>query len=69
MAVEGDKKLKKSKRLPLLDEEREKVTMVPGHLGIPRNEIVDKEAKAALEYDLLATEKYPTQDLINWIEK
>jgi hypothetical protein len=34
-------------------------------MGIPGNEIVDKEAKAALEDDLLATEKYPPQDLIN----
>jgi hypothetical protein len=36
-------------------------------MGIPGNEIADEEAKVALEYDLLATEKYPTQDLINWI--
>jgi hypothetical protein len=35
-------------------------------MGIPGNEIADEEAKAALEDDLLATEKYPTQDLINW---
>jgi hypothetical protein len=28
-------------------------------MGIPGNEIVDKEAEAALEDDLLSTEKYP----------
>jgi hypothetical protein len=38
---------------------------MPGYMGIPGNEIADKEAKAALEDDLLATEKYPPQDLIN----
>jgi hypothetical protein len=32
------------------------------------NEIDDEEAKAALEDDLLAIEKYPPQDLINWIK-
>jgi hypothetical protein len=41
---------------------------MPGHIGIPRNEIADEESKAALEDDLLATEKYPPQDLINWIK-
>jgi hypothetical protein len=34
----------------------------------PGNEIADKEAKAALVDDLLATEKYPPQDPINWIK-
>jgi hypothetical protein len=33
-------------------------------MGIPGNEIAVKEANAAL----LATEKYPLQDLINWIK-
>jgi hypothetical protein len=37
-------------------------------MAIPRNEIADKEAKAALEDDLFATEKYPPQNLINWIK-
>jgi ribonuclease HI len=34
----------------LLDEKREKVTFLwgPGHMGIPRNEIEDEKAKAAL---------------------
>jgi hypothetical protein len=52
-----------------LDEEREKVILlwVPGHMAIPRNEIADEEAKTALEDDLLATEKYSPQNLINWI--
>jgi hypothetical protein len=36
-------------------------------MGIPGNEIAD-EAKAALEDDLLSTENYPPQDLINWIK-
>jgi ribonuclease HI len=73
MAVEGDINSKNPKTLSLrklLDEEREKVTRlwVPGHIGIPGNEIADEVAKAALEDDLLATEKYPPQDLINWIK-
>jgi hypothetical protein len=32
----------------------------------PENKIVDEEAKITLEDDLLATEKYPPQNLINW---
>jgi hypothetical protein len=31
-------------------------------MGLPGNEIADKEGKAALEDDLLATEKYPPQE-------
>jgi hypothetical protein len=34
----------------------------------PGNAIPDKETKAVVEDDLLATEKYPPQDLINWIK-
>jgi hypothetical protein len=37
-------------------------------MGIPENEITDEEAKAALEDELLSTETYPPQDLINWIK-
>jgi hypothetical protein len=37
---------------------------VPDPMGIPDNE----EAKVALEDDLLSTEKYPPQDLFNWIK-
>jgi hypothetical protein len=37
-------------------------------MGIPWNEIADKEAKAALEIVFLTTEKYPPQDLISWIK-
>jgi hypothetical protein len=54
MAVEGDINSKNPKTLSLrklLDEEIEKVT----HMGIPGNEIVDEEAKAALEDDFSAT--------------
>jgi hypothetical protein len=72
MAVEGDINLKNPKTLSprkILDEEREKVNLLwePGHTGKPGNEIAGKEAKTALEDDLLSTEKYPPQDLINWI--
>jgi hypothetical protein len=41
---------------------------VPGHIGIQGNEIADEKAKASLENNLLATEKYPPQDLITWIK-
>jgi hypothetical protein len=34
-------------------------------MRIPENEIADEEAKAALEDDLLSSEKSPSQDLIN----
>jgi regulator of replication initiation timing len=37
-------------------------------MGIPGNEIANEEAKAFLEDDLLATENYLLQDLINWIK-
>jgi hypothetical protein len=37
-------------------------------MGIPGNKIADEKAKAALEDDILATAKYPPQDLINWIK-
>jgi DNA repair exonuclease SbcCD nuclease subunit len=37
-------------------------------MGIPGNEIADKEVKADLENELLSTEKYPPQDLIIWIK-
>jgi hypothetical protein len=58
------------RRHKLLDEEREKVTLlwVPGHMGIPGNEIADEEAKAALQHDFLTTKKYPPQYLIKWIK-
>jgi ribonuclease HI len=73
MAVEGDINSKNPKTLSLrkrLDEEREKVTLlwVPAHMGIPGNGIADEETKAVLEDDLLVREKYPPQDLINWIK-
>jgi hypothetical protein len=68
MAVDGDINSKNPKTLSpreLLDEEP---FWVPGHMGIPENEIADEEAKTALEDDLLSTEKYPPQDLIDWIK-
>jgi hypothetical protein len=37
-------------------------------MRIPENEIADEKAKTALEDDLLFTEKYPSQNLINWIK-
>jgi hypothetical protein len=37
-------------------------------MGISGNYIADEKPKAALEDDLLATEKYPSKDLINWIK-
>jgi hypothetical protein len=47
---------------------KERMSPLPGHMEIPGNEIAEEEAKAVLEDDLLATEKYPPQDLINWIK-
>jgi hypothetical protein len=37
-------------------------------MGIPGNEIADEGAKATLEDDLLSSEKYPPQVLINLIK-
>jgi ribonuclease HI len=70
MAVKGNINSNNPKTLSLrklLNEEKEKVTLlwVPGHMGIPGNEIADGEAKMALEDVLLPIEKYPPQDLIN----
>jgi ribonuclease HI len=67
MAIEGEIYAKNPKTISLrklLDEESRKVTRlwVSGHMRIPGNEIADEEAKAALEDDLLATEKYPRSD-------
>jgi hypothetical protein len=42
---------------------------MPGHMGIPGNEIAKEEAKSTLENDLLATKKYSPQNLINWIKQ
>jgi hypothetical protein len=57
-------------RRKLLDEEGEKVNFLwmPAHKEVAGNYIADKEAKAALDDDLLSAEKYPSQDLINWIK-
>jgi ribonuclease HI len=60
MAVEGVFHSKNPKTLSLrklLEDKSEKVTFlwVPGSMRKPGNEIADKEAKIALEYDLLAT--------------
>jgi hypothetical protein len=38
------------------------------YMGIPGSEIADEESKVVLEDDFLSTEKYPPQDLINWIK-
>jgi hypothetical protein len=38
------------------------------YMGLSKKEAVDAEAKTALEDSLLPTEKYPPQDLINWIK-
>jgi hypothetical protein len=35
---------------------------------IPENAIPNEETKYAVEDDLLAKEKYPPEDLINWIK-
>jgi hypothetical protein len=73
MAVEVNINSKNPKTLSLrklLDEKREKAILlwVPGYMGIPGNEIADEEGKADLENNILSTEKYPPQDLINWIK-
>jgi ribonuclease HI len=51
-----------------LDKEGEKITLlwVLEHIKIPGNEGVDEEAKMSLAEKLLSTEKYPSQDLINY---
>jgi hypothetical protein len=58
MSVKGDINSKNSKTLSLLDEEREKGTLlwVPDQMGIPGREIADEEAKYTLEDDLLSIE-------------
>jgi ribonuclease HI len=73
MAVEGNINSKNSKTPSLrkfLDEKRDEVTLlwVPGHMGIPGSEKANEGVKPALEEDLLATEKYPPQDLIHWLK-
>jgi hypothetical protein len=37
-------------------------------MRLPRNEVLDENAKTALEDNLLPTEKYSPKDLINWIK-
>jgi hypothetical protein len=70
MAIEGDIKSKNPKKLSLrklLDEIREKVTLlwVSGHMRIPGDEIANEDEKAALKDDFLSPKKYTPQDLIN----
>jgi hypothetical protein len=51
-----------------LDEKEEKITLlwVLEQVKIPGNEGIDEEAKITLAEKLLPTEKYPSQDLINY---
>jgi hypothetical protein len=65
MAIEGDINSKNPKTLSI---RKLQSLLVPGHMGISGNEIANEEAKTALKDDLLATEKYPPQDLINWMK-
>jgi hypothetical protein len=37
-------------------------------MGIPGNEVTDKETKIALNDRLMPTKKYPPQDFIIWIK-
>jgi hypothetical protein len=68
LAIEGDINPKNRNTLTHTTTGRGKRESHPSLGGRPngntKNEIAD-EAKAALEDDLLATEKYPPQNLIN----
>jgi hypothetical protein len=73
MAVEGNLNSKNPKTRTLrklLYEEGEKIPLlwVPGHMRLPRNEVLDENAKTALEDNLLPIEKYSPKDLIIWIK-
>jgi hypothetical protein len=53
----------------LLEQEGAKITLlwVPSHVEIPGNEEADDVAKESLDDNLEKTEKYPPQDLANWM--
>jgi ribonuclease HI len=53
----------------MLDEEGEEVFLewVPSHKGITGNEMADIEAKTPLDDVIHSTEKYPSQDLVEWL--
>jgi hypothetical protein len=68
------KKIQKSKtpnNSKLIDKESTRVTLlwVLSHVGIPGNGTADNAAQEALNEEIHNTEKYPPQDLIEWIKK
>jgi ribonuclease HI len=53
-----------------MDKKPSKITRlwVPSHVGIPGNETSGEAAKEALDEKIQHNEKYPPQDLIQWMK-